>query len=288
MIIGASRVAVGPLRDLDQLDETVALIGRVPGVDAVAVEAFVGRRVLLTVHALHPLDLSGSLRSELGDGLLSCGIVGERLEVVLADAHPGPDPFDRGGVVDHHGSGNPDVEAIDVTWEEVPDAGVGAPAVGTPRGAQRVATSMTVTREVTSGRRELLVPAEPEQLLELSFAQAPVAKALISTDGRWLRVNRRLCRLLGRDEAALLRCDLQDVTHAHDLEIVRGLAGEALDGVRDGWSLDTRWIAGDGEELSVRVDVSLVRAADGDPLWFVFEVVEPVRPARSRTLAVTG
>ncbi|WP_026912729.1 PAS domain S-box protein [Patulibacter minatonensis] len=274
MIIGASRVAVGPLRDLDQLDRTVDLLERVPGVGAVAVEAFVGRRVLLTVHAQHPLDLAGALRDQLGGGLRSCGIVGERLEVVLAEStdHPADDVA-------------PQDDAVDATWEEDEDPAPTTTSAGIERHVpQRAAPTMVVSRELLAGRRERLIPAEPGELLELSFAHAPVAKALISTDGRWLRVNRRLCRLLRRDEATLLRCDLQELTHPDDLGAGHVLVREALDGARDGWSLETRWIAADGEVLPVRVEVSLVRAGDGEPRWFVFEVVEHARAARSRAL----
>jgi PAS domain S-box-containing protein len=130
-------------------------------------------------------------------------------------------------------------------------------------------------------------PADAGELLDLSFRHGPVATALISPDGRWLRVNRRLCELLGRDEGTLLAGRLEDVTHPDDVHRDRWLGREILDGLRDRYAIDKRYVRADGHVVPARLEVSLVRDEDGAPRWFVFQVVdlEDVGPARRRLVA---
>src|SRR5205809_1924929 len=53
--------------------------------------------------------------------------------------------------------------------------------------------------------------------LEDAFSFAPIGMALVAPDGRWLRVNRALCDLVGYSEAELLARTFQDLTHPEDL-----------------------------------------------------------------------
>jgi len=90
MMIGRTRLAVGPLRDLRQLDATIARISGITGVGAVKVDALDGRRAMLTMQVLRPLELEDELRAALGPGLASCGPRGDRLELVLRDPDVAP------------------------------------------------------------------------------------------------------------------------------------------------------------------------------------------------------
>ena len=60
---------------------------------------------------------------------------------------------------------------------------------------------------------------ESEERFSGAFAHAPIGVALVSPDGRWLKVNRALCDLVGYSEAELLTRTFQDITHPEDLEI---------------------------------------------------------------------
>ncbi|MDO9410187.1 bifunctional diguanylate cyclase/phosphodiesterase, partial [Patulibacter sp.] len=137
----------------------------------------------------------------------------------------------------------------------------------------RVVGGIAISRDVTGRHGEGTRPTDAGELFELSFAHAPIAKALISPDGRWLRVNRRLCELLGRDEASLMRCGLQDLTHPDDVASDVGLGREVLDGLRTRYAVEKRYVHAAGHVVPTRLEVSLVRAADGRPRWFVFQFV---------------
>jgi diguanylate cyclase (GGDEF)-like protein/PAS domain S-box-containing protein len=122
-------------------------------------------------------------------------------------------------------------------------------------------------------------------LFETAFADAPIGLCLVGLDGRLLRVNRALCRLFERDEADLLTGDFQRVTHPEDLQKDLTLLRETLDGRRDGYELDKRYVTPGGATIDARLSVSLVRDAAGNPAHFVSQIVDlTARAERERAL----
>ena len=126
---------------------------------------------------------------------------------------------------------------------------------------------------IAIGRARLFTAArESETRFRGAFDQAPIGMALVGTDGRWLRVNRALCAMLGYAESELLGVTFQDITHpddlADDLEQVRRLlAGEA-----DAYTMEKRYLDRHGRPLWAQLSVSLVRDDDGGPRYFVSHI----------------
>ena len=58
---------------------------------------------------------------------------------------------------------------------------------------------------------------ESEQRFRATFEQAAVGIAHVAPDGRWLRVNQRLCDIVGYTREELLELTFQDITHPDDL-----------------------------------------------------------------------
>src|SRR5262249_32363987 len=61
--------------------------------------------------------------------------------------------------------------------------------------------------------------AESEERFRSAFNYAAIGMALVAPDGRWLQVNRALCKILGYNEAELLETNFQSLTHPDDLEL---------------------------------------------------------------------
>jgi len=73
----------------------------------------------------------------------------------------------------------------------------------------------------------LLEKAESEHRFRSTFEQAAVGVAHVSPEGRFLRVNQRLCEMLGHSQDELLDMSFQDVTHPEDLELDLNLVQDA-------------------------------------------------------------
>ncbi|WP_448136022.1 PAS domain S-box protein [Stenotrophomonas rhizophila] len=105
-----------------------------------------------------------------------------------------------------------------------------------------------------------------------AFSSAALGMALVSLEGRWLDVNDALCGILGYTRAELLAVDFQTVTHADDLNTDLALVADLLNGRRDHYHMDKRYLGKRGNIVWGRLSVSLVRSEHGEPLHFVSQI----------------
>ena len=124
--------------------------------------------------------------------------------------------------------------------------------------------------------------------LDRAFHVAPVAMALLSPEGRLVRVNRSLCALLGFGADELVGRMVQDLTHPDDLpdeEVRRRLVLERRVIVDRGtWRL----ARADGSYLRVSASASLVDGSDGADaclLWHLADAPEEPRESGAGVLA---
>jgi PAS domain S-box-containing protein len=111
------------------------------------------------------------------------------------------------------------------------------------------------------------------------FENASVGMARVSTEGRYLEVNQRLCDFLGYSKEELLVKTFAEMTHVDDLpydlnELRRLLAGEISTYLRQ-----KRYYRKDGSVVWGNLNVSLLRKADGSPDYFV-SVIEDISARR--------
>jgi diguanylate cyclase (GGDEF)-like protein/PAS domain S-box-containing protein len=108
-------------------------------------------------------------------------------------------------------------------------------------------------------------------LLASVFDNAPIGVAIAALDGRFVRVNRALCELLGYSEAELLELGLADVAHPDDRHAALHWGERLLDGEAGSLQLEQRYLHRSGREIWVQLSVSLIRDAAGAPQHFVWQ-----------------
>ena len=54
---------------------------------------------------------------------------------------------------------------------------------------------------------------ESEERFRLTIDEAPIGMALVSLDGRFVRVNRAFCAVVGYEPAELAKLTFQEITH---------------------------------------------------------------------------
>ncbi|HKW53514.1 MAG TPA: PAS domain S-box protein [Stellaceae bacterium] len=117
--------------------------------------------------------------------------------------------------------------------------------------------------------------------LRSTFDHAAVGVAHVALDGRFLRVNRKLCDIMGYAQDELLRRRFHEITYRDDLGADLTLLRRAIAGEIATFSMEKRYIRGDGAIIWADLTVSIVRDAAHQPLYCV-SIISDIT-ARKRT-----
>lgn len=114
-----------------------------------------------------------------------------------------------------------------------------------------------------------------ESRLHATFEQAAVGISHVAPDGRWLKVNQKLCDIVGFTRDELLSKTFQDITHPDDLDADLALVHKVLANEIQTYTMTKRYIRKDGRIVWINLTVSLVRKTNGAPDYFI-AVVEDI------------
>ncbi|HEY2767453.1 MAG TPA: diguanylate cyclase [Solirubrobacteraceae bacterium] len=131
---------------------------------------------------------------------------------------------------------------------------------------------VAVSRDITPRKHAEEARRHAQERFELVFEQAPIGMALLTPDGRWVRVNQALLAITGYTSEQLLAKTLEEVTHPDDLsadieQVRRLLAGEVGE-----FQIEKRYFHARGHVISTMLSVSLVRDRQGRPLHFIAQI----------------
>jgi PAS domain S-box-containing protein len=160
-------------------------------------------------------------------------------------------------------------------------------ALGRPHRMQGVVIDISDRKRLEEALQDIEARKHVEEALRESeeryrghFEQAAIGKAFCGLDGRYLRVNQRLCDIVGYSEPELCMRTFKDITHPDDLGRDLGNMRDMLDGKIQTHSMEKRYLRKDGSIVWVDVTVSLVREPSGQPKYFI-SVIEDIE-ARKR------
>jgi PAS domain S-box-containing protein len=130
----------------------------------------------------------------------------------------------------------------------------------------------TITRDISEARRISDQLRQSEERFRLTIDEAPIGMALVELDGRFARVNRRLCEIVGYTASELEQLKFQDITHPADVGRDVALAKRLASGEIPRIELEKRYIRKDGEIVTILLSSSVLRAGDGTPLYFIAQL----------------
>jgi PAS domain S-box-containing protein len=113
---------------------------------------------------------------------------------------------------------------------------------------------------------------ESEERFASAFEFASIGVALVSPEGRWIKVNRALCKLVGYTAEELLAKTFQDITHPDDLAADLEQVRQVLAGEIQTYQMEKRYIQPSGAVVWVLLSVSLVRDSAGTPRYFISQI----------------
>lgn len=132
--------------------------------------------------------------------------------------------------------------------------------------------------EVRGLARKKAIARERERekaLLAKTFDNAAVGIAHVGHDGSWLRINGKLCEIVGYRREDLLNMTFQDITHPDDLNDDLELFEQLKAGEIGGYNLEKRYYRKDGAIIWVRLTTSSQKDASGQ-MEFCIAVVEDI------------
>jgi PAS domain S-box-containing protein len=140
---------------------------------------------------------------------------------------------------------------------------------------------VAIVRNITQRTRAARQLRESEEKFRGAFVHSGIGMALVGLDGRWLRANPKICRILGYSEEELRAVSFQALTHPDDLggnlrEFHRVLRGET-----DHYEMEKRYIHKDGHVVPTFLTVSVVRDEKQHPLYFVSQLQDFTERQRS-------
>jgi PAS domain S-box-containing protein len=105
-----------------------------------------------------------------------------------------------------------------------------------------------------------------------AFEHASIGMALVSPEGRWIKVNRALCRLMGYEADELYERTFQSITHPEDLELDLSQVRQVLAGEIFSYDMEKRYFHKEGRVVWALLSVSLIRDPKGKPIYFISQI----------------
>jgi PAS domain S-box-containing protein len=126
-----------------------------------------------------------------------------------------------------------------------------------------------IARDITEHKLAEKALRESEERFRATFEQAAVGFSHVALDGSWIRVNQKLCDILGYPREELLNLTFQDITHSDDLDRDVEHLHRMLESETDAYSTEKRYIRKDGSLVWINLTTSLLRDPSGEPRYFI-------------------
>lgn len=152
------------------------------------------------------------------------------------------------------------------------------------RSADRAPASvLSVLRDVTADNKDRFALKLLEQRFQGAFEHSGIGMAIVGPDGSWVRVNPRICEIVGYTEDELMRLTFQDITHPDDLENDLSLLNELAAGKRPSYQMEKRYFHKNGSLVHILLSVSAVRDDAGAVIHYVSQIIDitPLKHAQA-------
>lgn len=113
---------------------------------------------------------------------------------------------------------------------------------------------------------------ESEERFRDILEYAPIGMAVVSLEGRFLRVNQALCNIVGYTREALEQLTFQEITHPDDLDADLANAQSLLNGEIHTYQMEKRYLRNNGQAVWVQLTGSLLRDAMDAPQHFIAQI----------------
>ena len=128
---------------------------------------------------------------------------------------------------------------------------------------------IAVYDDITARRAAEQALSQSEERFRRTFELAGSGLAHVSLDGRFLRVNPRICEILGYTKDELTGMTVKQISHPADRDLADAPRARVMAGEMDSARLEKRYLRKDGAVVWLAIAIALERDAAGRPLYAI-------------------
>ena len=133
-----------------------------------------------------------------------------------------------------------------------------------------VGTNIDIT-ELTKTR---LLLEKSEESFQGAFERSNTGMALVDVRGNWIKVNKSLCESLGYSGEELFKMTFQEITHPDDLDKDLQFLDKMLNGHKESYQIEKRYLHKEGHIVYGILTVTAVRGIEGKLAHFISQVTD--------------
>ncbi|HEV3007925.1 MAG TPA: PAS domain S-box protein, partial [Burkholderiales bacterium] len=149
----------------------------------------------------------------------------------------------------------------------------------------RKSAILDTTLDIMERKRAEEALRESEERFRLTFELAGSGMAHVALNGAFIRVNRKLCGILGYAERELIGRSVKEISHPEDRDVTDGERARLRAGEIESLRMEKRYLRRDGATVWVDLTVALARAAEGAPLYEI-SILEDISQRKAAEAAL--
>jgi PAS domain S-box-containing protein len=126
-----------------------------------------------------------------------------------------------------------------------------------------------MARNVTEYKKVQKQIALSESTLRAAFEYSAIGMVMVSMEGKYLRTNIEFSQMTGYSREELMHMNFTDTTYKDDIEGDIVFIDHVIRGEMDSIKREKRYVCKDGNIIWVKLNASIVRDADGTPLFVI-------------------
>ncbi len=129
-----------------------------------------------------------------------------------------------------------------------------------------------IIHDITERVETLKAFREIEERFRIAFDNAVIGNAITSLDGKFLKVNRAYCNMLGYTENELIKLDMITITHPDDIQKSFDFSSKLFNGEEDSVQFEKRYISKECKVIWAFLGIIVHRDGNGKPLYYISHI----------------
>lgn len=125
---------------------------------------------------------------------------------------------------------------------------------------------------------------ESEELFRLAFDNSNVGICLVDTKGKLFRVNQQMCKMFGYSKEELENMYVSSIAYKEDIGISEKFIDKSLKSSENQLNVEKRYIHKSGELVTCLLNASLVKDEEGNPKYFISQLLDISERKKSEEL----